>query len=75
MPQETLDKYSNQFQDADQFFHSFMKKHGVPYYNYNYTDVKGFDRSLKGFSDYEGHMYEDQSDLFSEEIGKKVKEM
>ncbi|MFR6510104.1 MAG: hypothetical protein ACLUPF_12160 [Dorea sp.] len=52
-----------------------MEKQGVEYYNYNYQKIQEFDQSLNGFSDYEGHMYEDQSDIFSDELGKIVKDM
>ena len=75
VPQETLEKYHNNFENANKFFTSLMEKEGVEYYNYNYQEISGFDRSLNGFSDYEGHMYENQSDVFSEEIGKIVKDM
>lgn len=75
VPQETLEKYHDNFENANKFFTSLMEKEGVEYYNYNYQQISGFDRSLNGFSDYEGHMYEDQSDVFSEVIGKIVKDM
>ena len=52
-----------------------MEKEGVEYYNYNSQEISGFDRSLNGFSDYEGHMYEEKSDVFSEEIGKIMRNM
>ena len=35
-------------------------------------DIHEFDRSINGFSDYEGHMYEDQAEIFSKEIAKIV---
>ena len=72
---ETLEKYHDNFENANKFFTSLMEKEGVEYYNYNYQEISGFDRSLNGFSDYEGHMYEEQSDVFSEEIGKIMRDM
>lgn len=75
VPQETLEKYQDNFENANKFFTSLMEKEGVEYYNYNYQKISEFDRSLNGFSDYEGHMYEDQSDVFSEKIGKIVRNM
>ena len=75
VPQETLEKYHDNFENANKFFTSLMEKEGVEYYNYNYQEVSGFDRSLDGFSDYEGHMYEEQSDVFSEEIGKIMRDI
>ena len=75
VPQETLEKYHDNFENANKFFTSLMEKEGVEYYNYNYQEISGFDRSLNGFSDYEGHMYEEQSDIFSKEVGKIMQEM
>lgn len=75
VPKETLEKYQSNFEKADKFFSAFMEKQGVEYYNYNYQKIQEFDQSLNGFSDYEGHMYEDQSDIFSDELGKIVKDM
>ena len=75
IPQETLEKYRDNFENANKFFTSLMEKEGVEYYNYNYQEISGFDRSLNGFSDYEGHMYEEKSDVFSEEIGKIMRNM
>ena len=66
---------SDNFENANKFFTSLMEKEGVEYYNYNYQEISGFDRSLNGFSDYEGHMYEEKSDVFSEEIGKIMRNM
>lgn len=75
VPQETMEKYRENFENADKFFEGYMKEQGIEYYNYNYQKISGMDRSLNGFSDYEGHMYEEQSDIFSEELGKIVKDM
>ena len=75
VPQEILEKYHDNFESANKFFTSFMEKKEITYYNYNYQEILEFDRSLNGFSDYEGHMYEEQSDVFSEEIGKVVRDM
>ncbi len=72
VPQETFEKYKSNFEDADKFFTNYMSEQGVDYYNFNYIDIHGFDRSINGFSDYEGHMYEDQAEIFSKEIAKIV---
>lgn len=52
-----------------------MSEQGVSYYNYNYMDIPGFDRTISGFSDYEGHMYEGQADIFSAKIGKQMEDL
>lgn len=75
VPQETLEKYHSNFEKANEYFAKFMKDRGIKYYNYNYLDIDGFDKSLNGFTDYDGHMFEDQAEIFSKEIGKVMKEM
>ena len=49
-----------------------MLKYNVGYFNYNYTDITGFDHNLTGFQDYEGHMYEDQADIFSRKLANDI---
>ncbi|SCH25563.1 Uncharacterised protein [uncultured Dorea sp.] len=75
VPQETIEIYRSNFEKANTFFTKFMQARGVKYYNYNYMEVEGFDKSLNGFVDYDGHMFADQADIFSKEIGKLMKEM
>lgn len=73
IPQETFGKYRENFEAADKFFRDYMADRGIEYYNFNYIDVDGFDRSLNGFSDYEGHMYDDQAEVLSRKIGEMLK--
>lgn len=73
--QETIETYRSNFEKANAFFTKFMQARGVKYYNYNYMDIDGFDKSLNGFVDYDGHMFADQAGIFSKEIGKRMKEM
>lgn len=75
VPQETIETYRSNFEKANAFFTKFMQSRGVKYYNYNYMEIEGFDKSLNGFVDYDGHMFADQADIFSKEIGKLMKEM
>ena len=72
IPQETMEKYQNNFEEANAYFAEYMAKQGIPYYNYNYIDTESLDKSLNGFSDYEGHMYEDEAERFSAELGKML---
>lgn len=74
IPQETYEKYKDNFDNAYTFFSEFMEKRGIPYYNYNNIDIEGFDKTVNGFSDYEGHMYEDEAEIFSMELGKMLLE-
>lgn len=66
VPDVTYDKYRQQFDDANTYFSEYLKQYQVPYYNFNYLEMNGFDRSLDAYADYEGHMYGDSADVFSE---------
>lgn len=72
IPQETYEKYKDNFDSAYAFFSEFMEKRGIVFYNYNKIDIEGFDMTLNGFCDYEGHMYEDQAEVFSRELGNMM---
>ena len=72
IPRETLDRYKESYLDSDKYFSKFMLKFNVDYFNYNYTDITGFDYNLTGFQDYEGHMYEDQADIFSRKLANDI---
>ena len=67
-----MEKYQDSFEEANAYFTEYMAKQGIPYYNYNYIDTESLDKSLNGFSDYEGHMYEDEAEIFSAELGKML---
>lgn len=69
IPEETREKYADSYEKADEYFREYMKKEGIVYYNFNEIEIEGFDRTVNGFSDFEGHMYEDQAEVFSRELG------
>lgn len=71
--QETLDMYSEEYETANEYFTELMKEYGVPYYDFNYIEMEGFDKSLAGYLDYEGHMDGMQGDAFSEVLGEYLK--
>ena len=67
-----MDRYKESYLDSDKYFSKLMLKYNVDYFNYNYTDITGFDHNLTGFQDYEGHMYEDQADIFSRKLANDI---
>lgn len=73
IPRETLEKYKDNFEAADAYYEKLMKEKGIVYYNFNNIHIEGFDYSVNGFDDYEGHMYEDQAVVFSENLFDIVK--
>ncbi len=74
VPQETLERYGENYREAHEFFTAYMAERGVAYYDFNYREIEGFDRSINGFSDYEGHMLVKNAEAFSRELGKLLRE-
>ncbi len=74
VPREALEKYGDNFGEADEFFTEYCKKLGVEYKNYNRPgqEIKDFDDSLNAFSDYEGHMSADQAETFSAQMAEDL---
>ena len=68
--QETLDLYPESYEEANQYFSNLMKEYGIPYYNFNYIQLDGFDKSLANFTDYDGHMLGDTARTFSKYLGE-----
>lgn len=74
VPREALEKYGENFQQADKFFTEYFQKMGVEYKNYNHPDrkIKNFDDSLNAFADYEGHMGVAQAEAFSAQLAEDL---
>lgn len=70
IPKETLEEYSKVFENANNYFSNLMDEYDIPYYNFNYIESKGFDQTIQGYSDYEGHMFGDNADAFSKILGE-----
>lgn len=65
IPNETYEKYEAEFRAANAYFNDYFADTGILYFDFNEEPLPGFDRSIEGFSDYEGHMYGDNADKFS----------
>ena len=72
VPREALEKYGENFKQADEFFSEYFKELGVEYKNYNRKgqEIKDFDDSLNAFTDYEGHMNFQQAEVFSTQLAE-----
>lgn len=73
VPQETLEMYRERFDEAHEYYVELMEKYQVPYYDFNDLELEGFDRSLRGYLDYEGHMSGELGNQFSEVLGEYLK--
>lgn len=71
--QETLNLYPESFQEANRFFTTLMNHYGLRYYNFNYIELEGFNNSLAGFTDYDGHMLGETAMIFSKYLGEYLK--
>lgn len=70
VPAETLENMAENYKQSDRYFAEFMKKRGIPYHNFNYDIESEFDRSIESYWDYDGHMYGEDAEKFSRELGK-----
>ncbi len=74
VPGAALDKYGENFQEADTFFTEYLEQMGIDYWNYNRsgTRIENFDDSLDAFTDYEGHMSAGQAEAFSVQLVEDI---
>jgi len=73
VPQETLELYPGSYEEANLYFSKMMKEYGLTYYNFNYIDLEGFDKSIVGYLDYDGHMFGDTARAFSKFLGEYIR--
>lgn len=69
VPQETLDMHFGTFKEAHEYYEKLMEKHHVPYYDFNFIELEGFNKSIQGYLDYEGHMSGETGNEFSKKMG------
>lgn len=68
--QETLDMYPELYKESYEYYSELMEEYQVTYYDFNYIEMEGFDKSIRGYLDYEGHMRGELGDTFSEVLGE-----
>lgn len=74
-PQDTLKKYSDNYNAAWKFFGEFFKEKKVPYLNFNGEYYKAFTHKISAFTDYDGHMHGRAARDFSEVFAKILTEI
>lgn len=70
VPEDTVSNMPDNFMQADRFFSKMMEKYKIPYQNFNFDKDLHFDRSMNSYWDYDGHMYGEDAEDFSRELGK-----
>ena len=73
VPNDTIEKYSTEYKDCDEYFRELSESYNVDYINYNYEEVEGLDRSIKGYCDYEGHLTGENAMIFSKVLGEYLR--
>lgn len=73
VPQETLDAYPDVYKGAHEYYTELLDEHGITYYDFNYIEDEGIDRSMDNYYDYDGHMYGDYAEKFGLVLGKYLK--
>lgn len=70
VPKETIENMPGNFEQSDQYFADFMEERGIKYHNFNYDVELNCDRTIEGYWDYDGHMFGENAEAFSRELGK-----
>ena len=74
VPADTIANMPDSFRQSDAYFKALTKKYQVPFKNFNFDDGLNIDRSMEGYWDYDGHMYGEEAEKFSAELGKYLSE-
>lgn len=72
VPEETYKKYQENYDQANQYFSEYFAGLAIPYYDFNQITLSGLDRSLDAYADYEGHMYGETAEVFTEKLAGYV---
>lgn len=70
VPKETVANMAENYRLSDQYFTDFMRERGICYHNFNYDSEMKFKSSIDEFWDYDGHMYGEDAETFSRELGR-----
>ena len=66
IPEETLKKYQESYEEAWNYFETFFGKEKVQYLNFNTTYYELFPHDINSYTDYDGHMNGDSARNYSE---------
>lgn len=72
--EETVANMPDSYAESDRYFAELMRQYDIPYWNFNMDETLEFDRSMNSYWDYDGHMYGEDGEVFSRELGEFLKE-
>lgn len=70
VPQETLNLYMQNFKKAHIYYKEMMERLRIPFYDFNFIELDGFNKSIQKYLDYEGHMSGELGNEFSKKLGE-----
>ena len=75
IPIDTLWAYSDNFNEAWNYFGQYFAEKGITYLNFNTQYFKAFSHDLTDYTDYDGHMNGDAAEEYSKVLANILKEM
>lgn len=74
VPEETLEMYRDSLKEQNEYFGKLAERFELDFIDFNFETLQGFDRSIEGYVDYEGHMSGETAEAFSERLGEYLRE-
>lgn len=69
VPEETETRFAEEYEKAYTYFEELTGELSIPFWNFNEASY-GFERSISGYADSEGHMYGKTAKAFSQMLGE-----
>lgn len=58
------------FKKAHIYYKEMMERLRIPFYDFNFIELDGFNKSIQKYLDYEGHMSGELGNEFSKKLGE-----
>ena len=66
--------YRDSLKEQNEYFGKLAERFELDFIDFNFETLQGFDRSIEGYVDYEGHMSGETAEAFSERLGEYLRE-
>ncbi len=70
VPRETVANMPENFEQSEKFYKDLMEEKGISYHNFNADPKMEFENTIDKYWDYDGHMYGEDAEVFSRELGR-----